>query len=330
MTVDRRHPLLELEPERIAAMVDEVCPGADVVSSERVTGGRCNTNFRVRLRARRGSVLLRVYARGADVAAKELALCRRLIGVVPVPEARSDRVVTDDLGRPFALFEWVELPPLEAALAGADDVTAGAFGRSAGSHLARIESVRFDRQGDLDGGLNVRPWDMPGDGSLAGYVTACLALEPVTRRLGARRCDSLASLVAREGWRLEEASGLPALVHADFNPTNMLAGGAGSGAHVGCVLDWEFAHAGTTMMDFGNLLRVHRKLPGAFVDGFLSGYQSLAGPLPRDWRARSLLIDLTAHLEFLTSEADRGEIHRTALATIDDTLDRWADCLPAC
>lgn len=320
MASDRRHPWIDLPEHELHAMVDAAAPGRAVAAMERVSGGRCNTNLRVRLRGSRESLLLRIYSRGREVAEKELALHRRLAGIVPVPEPRCDSVFLDGQARPFALFEWIELPPLGDVLPAVDGVAAEAFGRSAGEVLARLGAIRFDAPGDLGPDLSVSPWQFPGAGSLMSFVTWCVSLEPVARRLGPHRCDRLIERVARDGDRLQGMDRECSLVHADFNPGNLLARGSGKAAAVGSVLDWEFAHSGSPMMDFGNLLRAHRALPAGFVDGFLDGFQSVAGPLPPDWFVRCRLVDLTAQLEFLTSTEDRGELHRVAIETIDSTL----------
>src|SRR4029453_13655502 len=59
--------------------------------------------------------------------------------------------------------------------------------------------------------------------------------------------------VAREARAVTARPGRTALVHADFNPKNLLVDPATGG--VTGVLDWEYAYAGAPLADLGNLLR---------------------------------------------------------------------------
>ena len=47
------------------------------------------------------------------------------------------------------------------------------------------------------------------------------------------------------------------LVHSDFKPVNLLYNPHGKIT----VLDWEFAHAGASILDFAILLRHHEQFP---------------------------------------------------------------------
>ena len=70
-----------------------------------------------------------------------------------------------------------------------------------------------------------------------------------------------------------------ALVHADFNPKNLLVDPATGG--VTGVLDWEFAYAGAPLGDLGNLLRFETDpVFAAAAAGHVRG--------PRAGRARGL------------------------------------------
>jgi aminoglycoside/choline kinase family phosphotransferase len=56
-------------------------------------------------------------------------------------------------------------------------------------------------------------------------------------------------------------TGVRQLVHADFNPKNILV----RGASVAAVLDWEFAFSGTPLFDVGNMLRFAERYPPGYL-----------------------------------------------------------------
>jgi aminoglycoside phosphotransferase (APT) family kinase protein len=75
------------------------------------------------------------------------------------------------------------------------------------------------------------------------------------------------------------------LVHADFNPKNLLAARRGGRWQVTAVLDWEFAFSSSPLFDIGNMLRDRR--PAGFVEAFVDGFRDGGGTLPEDWRRLS-------------------------------------------
>ena len=84
------------------------------------------------------------------------------------------------------------------------------------------------------------------------------------------------------------------MVHGDFNPTNILI----KNGEVSGVLDWEYSHSGTPFMDIGNLLRHTNPAYHPLIE---QGLRAAGMDLPEDWLRRARLVDLTSHLEFLTT-----------------------------
>lgn len=63
-------------------------------------------------------------------------------------------------------------------------------------------------------------------------------------------------------------------------------------------MDWEYAHAGTQWLDVGNLLR---HLGNEYAEVIEDGLKKGGMIVPKDWKKRAYLIDLTSQLEFLSS-----------------------------
>ena len=76
--------------------------------------------------------------------------------------------------------------------------------------------------------------------------------------------------------------------------------GQSAGASRG-LLDWEWCHLGSVYADPGNLLRPHNHLPESFVAGFLDSYLEDHFDCKELFFKKIRLIDLSSHLEKLTS-----------------------------
>src|ERR1700757_287297 len=70
------------------------------------------------------------------------------------------------------------------------------------------------------------------------------------------------------------------LIHCDYNLKNILIRQIGSVWKVAGVLDWEFAIAGSPLVDIGNFLRFEDELPPGFSGSFIKGYLSSSTGLP--------------------------------------------------
>ncbi|WP_264373122.1 phosphotransferase family protein [Pelagibius marinus] len=119
------------------------------------------------------------------------------------------------------------------------------------------------------------------------------------------------------------------LVHCDFDPSNILltrdGPEGGDSWRLAAVIDWEFALAGTPLIDLGHLLRPPQgDIPG-FAEALAAGYREAGGELPGEWRAAAKLLDLLAWLDFLNRPGDHPRLFADARRMIEDALVRWPD-----
>jgi aminoglycoside phosphotransferase (APT) family kinase protein len=182
--------------------------------------------------------------------------------------------------------------------------------------MAVMSAMPFSELGDLvagvQGELTVHSWDFGGK----SFIRACVEDTPAGNRMGAALVRQLLEFEGRceERW---PTAGDAHLVHGDFNPSNILV----RDGQVAAILDWEFAHAGDTLMDFGNLLRKREAaVPAGFEDALTEGYRAAGGKLPRDWRPRARYIDLSSACEFLSSAEEKPQVHAAALKQIRETI----------
>ncbi|GAA3453259.1 phosphotransferase family protein [Dactylosporangium matsuzakiense] len=265
-----------MDDDGVGAWLASALPGDRIIHRAALTGGHSNDN-ELLVTARGHRYVLRRY-RGANACAKEVALAARLAGVVPVPE-----VVAADAAAGVLLSRFAEgSPPV---------LTAG-FGRSAGEMLARLGTVTFAAPGFFDGRL--QPDGTEPTSALDVWVERCLregngraVLSPDEQRRLLRYSTQAAA-------RLGPLAGARSLVHADYNPKNLLA----RGDAVVAVLDWEYAYSSSPLFDLGNMLREPR--PPGFADAFAAGFAAAGGDLPPDWRELSRALDLYALADLLT------------------------------
>ena len=114
-----------------------------------------------------------------------------------------------------------------------------------------------------------------------------------------------------------------ALVHSDYKGSNLLLRQTSGQWEVAAVLDWEFAHAGTPLVDIGILLRDADTLPSGFAPAFAAAYRAAGGSLPTEWRQIAQLLDFMNYCEFLNGPDARGGLHEYALGRIRAALTHW-------
>lgn len=266
---DRRHQARAFD----AALIADFLRGRGIRSVERFSAGKSNTNYRLELGD--GEVCVaRLLAK--PTAARESDVMRLARDQVPVPEVLAE-------GEDWLVLSYIEGAAME---------TTAEQTRAAAETLARLSAVTFPTAGWLQPDGRIEPFNFGSEGD--DFVASMLANSEVRRWLDPETLTALPSLVAEQA-RLDAAEPeLICLCHGDFNPGNLLF----RDDRLVAVLDWEFAHAGSPFMDIGNLLR---HTPPALHGEIAAGFQAAGRPLPEDWRARAEFLDLSSHLEFLTT-----------------------------
>jgi aminoglycoside phosphotransferase (APT) family kinase protein len=258
--------------------------------------------------------------------AKEVALTELVAARVPVAAIVGTDLDGEHLGVPLTVSAYADGLALDDALGGAGPDEAARLGDAVGRALAAIGSFAFDRPGTL-GPTLVPEHVAPLPELLVGMADRVLA-EPGTREvLGGAIADGFRGLLEEAAPTLDLVAGEAALVHADFNGTNLVVA---DGAVV-AVLDWEFAFAGPPLADVGNMLRRQERLPPAFVDGFAAGSEAAGGAWPPGWRSIAATLDALALLDVLDRGArgEHGPMYGEACALIEEAVARGELAPPA-
>lgn len=282
-----------LDPPIFDWLTRRALPGHRIIHAESLTGGHVNDNVLV-VSDTGDRYVLRRYLR-RNTCAIEAALAARVAGVVPVPEVVAADPDGAYAGQPLLLSRFVPGNLLSRALAESTSVGAADLGRSAGEALAAIGSVEFRYPGFFEDS-SLDPVRFEPTERLAAFVGDRIG----TAGLSSAEKERLIELAKGYEPLLATVAGACQLVHADFNPKNILV----RGSSVVAVLDWEFAFSSTSLFDVGNMLRFAERYPPGYLDGFVAGFVAGGGTLPADWRRISAGLDLFALADFLTRPPD--------------------------
>jgi aminoglycoside phosphotransferase (APT) family kinase protein len=267
---DRRHPRRGFEP----ALIADYLQRRKVASVQLMPLGKSNTNYRLMLTDGE-ACLLRLHHPGSK-AEFENHILRLVRETVPVPTVLAS-------GDDWSIHSFVEGATLAESPAGV---------RVAAEALGRLSVLRFPSSGWIQTDGSVEPFDF-GDGR--SFVESMLEHADVRTWIDADTAAALRRIEAGHEHGQQSDKSEPCLVHGDFNPTNILI----HEGRVSGILDWEFAHAGNPYMDIGNLLRHTEPRYHSEIE---AGLRSGGMDVPPDWRRRAELVDVSSHLEFLTTQ----------------------------
>jgi Ser/Thr protein kinase RdoA (MazF antagonist) len=156
---------------------------------------------------------------------------------------------------------------------------------------------------------------------LYDYICSNLSAGRVRERLGETLAERALERVRTKRDVYGSIPNSTRLIHCDYNLKNILIRKVGSAWKVAGVLDWEFALAGSPLVDIGNFLRFEAELPPGFGESFIRGYLSSSSGLPANWRDVARLLDLAAMVNFLEREVEAPKTFRTAISVITKTVE---------
>jgi aminoglycoside phosphotransferase (APT) family kinase protein len=272
--------------------------GAEVVP---LSGGYSGETFLVTGAGEQA--VLRLYAKRPARAAVDQALLERLRGLLPVPRVLEAVTVPGGPGRPpFLLLEALPGDRLDLVLPAADEPLRRRLAEAVTGVLVLLATERMPRPGFFtDASLDPAPIPA-GSGDQVGFLEAQLGAPWFAGLTDAERAGLRA--VARRAATATARPSRIALVHADFNPKNLLVDPATGG--VTGVLDWEFAYAGAPLADVGNLLRF--ETDPVFAGAVAEAYADRAPDVPAGWLDVARALDLYALIDLAAQEAPANPV----------------------
>jgi aminoglycoside phosphotransferase (APT) family kinase protein len=300
-----------LPPATADALLTPWRDGRSIVEVEPLAGGIMNWNYSIRLSGSAERFVLRFYDRMPESCAKEVRILSMVRDDVPVPRVLFAEPATAPRRAggfpPFCVLEFIDGISLRELRRRGETAGVAEASYDAGRLLPRLMRHRFPRTGILSPELTVE--DGPfANVSLLGVIEHFAASPLFAARVGAALRARIESFVrAHEGlsaWPFpaDAGAGWATLAHGDFNSPNILVRQEGGRWSVAAILDWEFAFAGSILVDIGNMLRYERPGQSRYEPHFSRGLTDAGLDLPDDWFLRARLADLPALCELLTRE----------------------------
>jgi aminoglycoside phosphotransferase (APT) family kinase protein len=317
------HEFVALEEDVLTSLLQPAFPGRKIVSAELLTAGHCNTNYKIQVSDLNDAFVLRIYVRNHEAIQKDWDIFHLVQESVPIPELLYADLHGAEYDKPYAIMKWVDGLLLSDVMAQekSDDIVA--CGYDVGTVLARIGEHTFPKAGFFGPGLTVTEPFEGGSTSYLSGIEQYLAQERVRQQLGEVLFKQLEQFVNSNAEYLTEMAETPSLVHSDFKGINILVRQHSQRWKVAAVLDWEFAFAGTPLLDIGNMLRYEYLYPPEFETEFIRGFQDHGGTLPKNWKKMIKLLDLLNLCEFLNTETPRTAMIDEVKNLIMKTVEQW-------
>jgi Ser/Thr protein kinase RdoA (MazF antagonist) len=277
----------------VEEMVHLAYPDKKIISHDLIAGGCANLNIKLRLKDEKYPLILRVYLRDNDAAYREQKLAALLKQTIPMPLTL---YIGQLGGYHFAITEFMPGIPLRDLLLSASAYDLCEIMHEVGAILSKISAHEFSRAGFFDKDLNIIPYSLSDDSLI--FAKDCLESETVLSVLTPETISKINQAFDQCG-HLFPGAAEKHLVHADFDPANILVCKADSVWKVSAVLDWEFSFSGSLLWDVSNMLRYAHKMPPEFQDAFLKGLTSGGITLPKNWRITIQLLNLESLLDCL-------------------------------
>lgn len=284
----------ELERSTIEDMLKLALPNKKLAFFEVISGGCANFNIKCTLSDTLDPLILRIYLRDKNAAYQEQKLATLIKDTVPLPEV----YFVGDIGDyRFAITEFKRGITLRELLLRGNIENIQPVMSEVGSVLAKIQNYRFPQSGFFDKDLQVK--DCITQDFWVTHAKKCLKHPTTVSIISEDIISKIYGHLDRYHFLFPDNT-QNHLVHADFDPANILVENVDNTWKISAVLDWEFAFSGSTLCDIANMLRYAHHMPVEYEQSFLTGLQSDGYLLPENWRTSVSLLNLVSLLDCLT------------------------------
>ena len=266
----------ELPTDLAEKMLTISYPNKKIQSLKLIAGGCANLNIKVDFEGSQDPIILRIYLRDKDAAFREQKIGNLLKDNIPVPEIYYIGNIDNYC---FSIAKFMPGIPLRNLLLGTEVYNLEDIMMQVGALLTKISSYKFTESGFLNRDLEVV--EKLGNDSLKQFIYSCLEHKKIEKYLGADMSVKIRYLVDLIPNVNDKNINL---VHADFDPANILVSYVDGKWKVSAILDWEFAYSGSWLNDVANILRYSHKMPPKFQNSFLKGLEDSGLKLPENWQ----------------------------------------------
>ncbi|HBI22010.1 MAG TPA: hypothetical protein DDY37_05425, partial [Legionella sp.] len=236
--------------------------------------------------------VLRVYFREKDAAYREQELGLLLKQTVPVPQVY---FIGDQDDYRFAITEFLSGIPLRDLLLSDKPCDLSTIMHEAGAMLAKIQDYQFPTAGFFDKDLNIG--QATSQDTCIEFAHQCIKSPMVLKYLPQTTILNIGLSLEKYKSLLPDESETH-LVHADYDPANILVNLVDGRWKITGILDWEFAFSGSILWDVANMLRYAHHMPATYEESFLHGLQETV-TLPIHWCKMVHLLNLLSLLDCL-------------------------------
>ena len=289
---EKKELQLQLPMKTIKSMVTLAFPGKKFGTYKIISGGCANLNIKINLKEGESSYILRIYLRDKDAAYREQKLSDLLKPNIPLPHIY---FIGDYNNYRFAITEYISGITLRELLLGNEPYDLSAIMFEVGQLLARIQSHHFRTAGFFDTHLNIA--EKTSQDGLLAFAKNCLESPTIINALNADDLSKISYYLETHKNCFPDENEKH-LVHADYDPANILVDKLNGQWKISGILDWEFSFSGTPLWDVANMLRYAHQMPAQFEASFIKGLQE-DYTLPKHWRISINPLNLVSLLDCL-------------------------------
>ena len=297
-----------LPAKAIYKMIAAAYPESSIKTYKIIDGGCANINVQIEFEQEDCPISLRIYLRDQAAAYREQKIADLVHQNIPAP--RIHYIGSVDNYR-FAIAEFMPGVTLRDVLLDDQSCDLSDIMHQVGILLSKMKTYEFSHAGFFDQNLNITT--PINRNECIVFADSCLQNRTVISQLSATTCSTIGRYLGKYRHLLPESEEKH-LVHADFDPANILVFPANGHWQISAVLDWEFAFSGSTLWDIANMLRYAHHMPATFQRSFLAGLEDGGISLSKNWQITIHLLNLLALLDCL-----KRANPKTALALCADS-----------
>lgn len=290
---EKSHAIHNLDEDHILQMIALVYPESKVAKYEIIAGGCANINVKFKIVGIDCALILRVYLRNQHSAFIEQKLGQKLSNKVPLPKILQ---ISKLNGYVFSMAEFISGITLRDLLLSDRIFNLDKIMFQVGNVLATIASIEFTDSGFFNENLKITSKIFANE--FMDFGIQILEDEFVHSVLSSKQCHKLSKLIENNS-HLFLYDVDKNLVHADFDPSNILVHEVSDNWEISGILDWEFSFSGSTLFDVANMLRYSHHMPNSYEKSFLSGLKVGGYTLPDNWRIKVHMLNLVSLLDCL-------------------------------
>lgn len=282
-----------LPTDIIHKMVAIAYPNKQVRTHQIISGGCANVNVKLWFQEDEFPLILRIYLRDKTSAYREQKIAELLHEKIPVPHIY---YIGSTDGYCFAIAEFMPGSSLRELLLNNKTCNISSIMQSVGIILSKITYHEFPKAGFFDQDLKVVK-SIDRDGYIS-FAKECLQDAVVISQLAPKTRAQINHYLDIYGYLFPDKNEKH-LVHADFDPANILVDNVDNTWKVSGILDWEFSFSGSVLCDVANMLRYAHQMPSNFQSAFLEGLKSCGITLPENWRITVHMLNILSLLDCL-------------------------------